>query len=233
MARRMNPYRTPALAALVAFALPAAAPALAQDDFQQWLTQSAKADLSEKLAVHNELWVRFSDNRDGLYEIENSLLIGYKLSRKVAAWAGYVHNPNYAAGDFTVMERRAREQVTIDNFAKLGGASLSARLRFEQRWRDGIDGTGWRFRPYVKLAIPLGGKTAPTLNLSTEPFINFNNTAFQTSDGLERARSAIALSFPVSKAVKLEAGYLNQRRFVRGGRDTNDHALTASLAVSF
>lgn len=208
-------------------------PALAQDDFQQWLTTSAKVDLSDKVVLHNELWARFSNDRGGLYEIENALMLGYKLTDKVTAWAGYVHDPNYAAGDFTIMERRAREQITIDNFAKLGGVSLSARLRLEQRWRDGIDGTAWRARPYVKLGVPLGGKSAPTLNLSAEPFINLSNAAFQTVDGLERLRSAISLSFPVSKQMKLEAGYLNQARFVRGGPDAYDHALTASLALSF
>lgn len=219
--------------ALAPLACLCAAPAIAQDDFQQWLTLSAKTDLSDKLAIQDEIVARFSDDRGGLYEIENSLLLGYKLSSKVTAWAGYVHNPNYAAGNFTVMERRAREQVTIDNFAKIGAASLSARMRLEQRWRDGVDGTAWRARPYVKLGVPLGGKTAPTLNFTAEPFINLNNTAFQSVDGLERLRSAASLSFPVSKVVKVEAGYLNQHRFVRGGPDTDDHALTVSLGLSF
>jgi len=208
------------------------APAFA-DDFQQWATVSAKVDLSDKLVVSNELVARFSDDRNGLYEIENSLLLGYKFNKSVTASAGYVHDPNYNAGDFSVMERRAREQVTVDNFAKIGLASLSARMRLEQRWRDGIDGTGWRVRPYLKVGIPLGGKSAPNLNVTGEAFINLNNTSFQTKDGLERLRSAMSLSFPVSKSLKIEAGYLNQHRFVSNGPDTDDHVLTASLAFSF
>ena len=207
-------------------------PALA-DDFQQWLSASAKTDLSSKIVVSDELVARFSDDRNGLYELENSLLLGYKLNPKVTAWAGYVHNPSYNAGEFTVMERRAREQLTIDNFARLGKASLSGRLRLEQRWRDGIDGTGWRTRPYLKLALPLGGKGAPSLNLTEEAFINLNNTAFQSKDGLERLRTAATVSVSLSKVVKLEAGYLNQHRFVSNGPDTDDHVLTASIGLSF
>ena len=207
-------------------------PALA-DDFQQWVSASAKTDLSSKLVVSEELIARISDDRNGLYELENSLLLGYKLNSTVTAWAGYVHNPNYDAGDFTVMERRGREQLTVDNFARLGNASVSARLRLEQRWRDGVEGTGWRTRPYLKLALPLGGKSAPTLSLSEEAFINLNNTAFQSTDGLERLRTAASLTFPMSKKVKLEAGYLNQHRFVRSGPDTDDHVLTASIGLSF
>ena len=220
--------RFAAAVAVSTFSTPAYA-----DDFQQWVQLGAKVELSDRIVLSDEIVARFSDDRGGLYEIENSLLLGYRLSDKVTAWAGYVHNPNYAAGDFTVMERRAREQITVDNFAKFGGAFLSARLRLEQRWRDGVDGTAWRARPYVKLGVPLGGKSAPTLNLTAEPFVNLNNTAFQGVDGLERLRSAASLSFPVSKAVKLEAGYLNQHRFVRGGPDTDDHALTVSLGLSF
>ena len=210
----------------------AACPAHA-DDFQQWAAASAKIDLSEKITVSNELVARFSNDRNGLYELENSLLVGYKLSSKVTAWAGYVHDPNYDAGDFTVMEHRAREQLTVDNVAKWGKVSLSARLRLEQRWREGVDGTGWRARPYLKFALPLGGKTTPTLNLTEEALVNLNNTSFQSKDGLERLRTAASLSFPLSKAVKLEAGYLNQHRFVSNGPDTDDHVVTASIGLSF
>jgi hypothetical protein len=210
-----------------------AAPAAAKDDFQQWLTTSVRIDPSERIAIQNETIARFSDDRDGLYEIENAIMLGYKLSKTVSVWGGYVHDPQYDAGDFTIMERRAREQVTIDNLAKIGNISLSGRIRLEQRWRDGIDGAGWRVRPYLKLGVPLGGKKAPTLNLSTEPFINLNTASFQSSGGLDRTRSAIALAFPLGKAGRLEAGYLNQHRFVRGGPDGDDRVLTATLSLAF
>lgn len=211
----------------------ASAPARA-DDFQSWLQASAKVDLTENLVVQDEIVARISNDQGGLYELENSLLLGYKLPGKVAVWAGYVHNPSYDAGEFEVMEHRAREQVTIDDFAKLGRASLSGRVRLEQRWRDGIDGTGWRVRPYLRLSVPLGqSKSAPTLNLTEEAFVNLNNTPFQGKDGLDRLRTAASFSMPLAKAVKIEAGYLNQHRFVTNGPDTDDHVLTASLGLAF
>lgn len=209
------------------------APLSAKGDFQQWLTTSVRYDPSDRIAVQNETTARLSNDRDGLYELENATMLGYKFSKNVAAWAGYVHNPQYEAGDFMVMERRAREQLTIDNFASIGNVSVSGRVRFEQRWRDGIDGTAWRLRPYAKLAMPLGDKAAPTLALTAETFINLNTTSFQASDGFERTRTVAALTFPVGKTVRIEAGYLNQHRFIRGGPDTDEHALTASLALAF
>ena len=219
---------------LPAAALIAASPSIAHaDDFQQWLQVGAKVNLSDKLVLSDEIVARFSDDRGGLYEIENSLLLGYKIGKKSAIWAGYVHDPNYNGGNFTVMERRAREQITVDDFAKIGKASLSGRLRLEQRWRDGVTGTGWRTRPYLKITLPLGDKSAPSLNFTEEAFINLNNTSFQSKDGLERLRTAATISFPVSKVLKLEAGYLNQHRFVSNGPDTDDHIVTASLGFSF
>ena len=226
----MNRYLISA-AALAAALHPASAQA--RSDFQQWAGVAVSVKASDRIRVSGESIFRFSNDRDELYEIENNVLLGYKLNDKVTAWAGYVHNPQYNDGDFTAMERRAREQLTFDNIAQLGNASLSARMRLEQRWRDGTDGTGWRMRPYVKVAVPLGGKTAPTLNLTSETFLNLNTTSFQSQDGLDRMRTAAALSFPVSKTLKLEAGYLNQHRFVRNGPDNDDHALTGTISLSF
>lgn len=207
-------------------------PALAESDFQQWATVVAKADVGDAFAIQGEAIARFSDDSGGLYELESSFLLGYKLGDRVTAWAGYVHNPTYRAGDFVIMERRAREQLTIDNVAKIGPASLSARLRLEQRWRDGIDGTGWRVRPYVKAAIPLGDKRSPVLNFTVEPFVNLNTTSFQVRSGLDRVRSAVSFTIPVADAVKLEAGYLNQHRFIRGDEDRGDHVVTATVSLS-
>lgn len=216
---------------LAAIALPSSGQA--RDDAQLWTTGSATIRLSDNLRLSQEVTARFSDNRDGLYEIESNTLLGYRVSPKVTIWAGYTHDPNYSAGHFTVMEHRAREQVTVDNFAKIGRGSLSGRVRLEQRWREGVDGTGWRVRPYVKYSLPFreGHKTA--LVLSHESFVNLNNTPFQQTDGLDRMRNLIAVSTPVAKNISAEIGYLNQHAFVRGGPDTNDHVASFTLSFSF
>ena len=208
-------------------------PAVAESEFQQWLSVSAKSDLAESIAVQGEISARFGDERGGLYQLDTSLLLGYRLTDKVTAWAGYVHNANYAAANVVAIERRAREQITIDNFMSLGTAKFSTRMRLEQRWRDGVEGVGWRARPQLKVAVPLGSKAAPTLNVSAEPFINLNTTGFQSTPGLDRVRSVVSLTMPVSPAVRVEAGYLNQHRFIRRGEDRYEHALTAALALSF
>ena len=207
-------------------------PVLAASDSQLWTTQAVNVKLGGNWRAQEELVERFSDNRHGLYEIESNTLLGYKLSKAVTLWGGYTHDPQYSAGHFTVMEHRAREQVTFDNVTRLGPGKLSFRLRSEQRWRTGIDGTGWRFRPYVKYAIPLAKGSKTSLILSNETFLNLNTTAFQKQSGLDRMRNLIAINTPLSKKITAEVGYLNQHGFVRGGPDTSDHVASVSLSLS-
>lgn len=202
----------------------------ARSDDQLWTTASATVKLSDHWRLSQELTTRFSDNRHGLYEVESNTLLGYRLNKVVTLWAGYTHDPQYAGGDFTVMEHRAREQVTFDNVAKLGPGKLSLRMRAEQRWRDGVDGTGWRLRPYAKWSLPLKGKLA--LNLSNETFVNLNRTPFQARTGVDRMRNLISLSGPLAKGLNGEAGYMNQHGFVRHGPDTSDHIAYFAVSLS-
>lgn len=217
-----------ALALLTTAAIPA--PALAASDSQLWTNAAVTVKLSDKWRLSQEITGRFSDNRNGLYEIESNTLLGYRLNKVVTVWAGYTHDPQYSGGDFTVMEHRAREQVTFDGFAMIGKGKLSGRVRTEQRWRDGVDGTGWRVRPYLKYSVPIAGKTA--VNLSTEPFFNLNTNTFQRKSGLDRVRNLITISTPVSKTLTLEGGYMNQHGFVSGGPDTSDNIAYFNLALS-
>jgi hypothetical protein len=222
--------RTAPGALLIAIA--AATPAMAADDGQLWASTAATVKLSDSWRLSQDATIRFSDNRNGLYEVELNTLLGFVVAKGVTVWAGYTHDPNYSAGDFTVMEHRAREQITFDKLAEIGGAKLSGRLRTEQRWREGMDGTGWRVRPFVKYSLPLhkGGKTA--FVVSAEAFVNLNTNAFQPSSGLDRTRTFIGLSAPLSRAISAEAGYLNQHSFVPHGPDNDDHVASISINLS-
>jgi hypothetical protein len=202
----------------------------AKSDSQVWTNAQATVKLSDAWRLQEEMTARFSDNRNGLYEIESNTLLGYRLNKVVTLWAGYTHNPQYSGGDFTVMEHRAREQVTFDGFAKLGPGKLNGRVRLEQRWRHNVDGTGWRVRPYLKYSLPIAGKTA--LNLSSEPFFNLNTTPFQKKPGLDRVRNLVTVSTPLTKRLSGEAGYMNQHGFVGGGPDTSDNVAYFALALS-
>jgi hypothetical protein len=220
---------TPAWLIFGAAAL-AATPADARSDEQIWANGSVTVKLGDRWRVSEELTSRWSDNRHGLYEIESNTLVGYRLNKVVTVWAGYTHDPQYSSGDFTVMEHRAREQVTFDGFATIGNGKLNGRVRLEQRWREHADGTGWRLRPYLKYSLPFAGKTA--LNLSSEPFFNLNTTDFQRNPGLDRVRNLVTISTPLTRNITGEIGYMNQHGFVSGGPDTSDNVAYFGVSVS-
>jgi len=205
--------------------------AWAREDAQLWTGATAVVNLGGKWRLSEEVIARFSDRQHGLYQIESNTLVGFKLTKNMTFWAGYTHNPNYAAGRFTVMEHRGREQITLDNIAQIGRGRLSARLRIEQRWREGVEGTAWRLRPYVKYTMPLGQEGSPSLNFSHESFINLNTTDFQRVGGEQRMRNLLAIAVPVRKNITAELGYLNQHGFVPSAPDRTDHI--ASVALSF
>lgn len=226
---RLSPHLTAAFAAIPAGLL-LATPALASEDTQYWQTVSVTVALPDSFKVQNEAVFRSSDAR-GFYELENTFSVGRKLNKTVTVWLGYTFDPQYDHGNFTRREHRFRQQVNFDSFAKIGKVKLSGRLRMEERWREGQVGTGWRLRPQVKASVPVAGKV--NLSVSSEPFINLNNTVFQTTDGLDRVRNAIALSAPLGKKVTIEAGYLNQHTFRPNATDNSDHVFTVGLSASF
>lgn len=211
----------------------APAQARADDDPQQWTALAATVKLGKHWRVSEDLVTRFSDKRGGLYQIESSTLVGYALTDHITAWAGYTHDPQYTGGDFTVMEHRAREQVVFDNIARVLGGSISARIRLETRWREGIDGTAWRLRPYIRFALPFHKGSRTSLVLSHESFVDLNTTSFQRKEGEERIRNLVAISTKLDKHTTAEFGYLNQQNFVATGQSEDDHVANISLAFSY
>lgn len=220
--------KTLAIAAAVVIAA-SGSPAFA-DDFQHWESVNVTVNLPDSFKVSSETVLRTSDAR-GFYEVEQSLMLGKKLNKKVTVWLGYTFDPLYSHGTFIRREHRFRQQVNFDGFATLGKVKFSGRLRLEERWREGIPGTAWRLRPQVKAAVPFVGKS--TLTFATEEFIDLNNTAFQPVDDFERMRNSVTITVPLSKKVNLDFGYLYQHGFVRAGIDTHDHVLTTGITATF
>lgn len=215
---------------LATIAAVAATPAAAGEDVAYWQNLNLTIKASEEIRIASETSLRSSDAR-GFYQLQQVTMIGFKPSKKVTLWAGYVHTPQYSKGNFTVMERRFRQQINVDDVAKIGSLNLGLRVRTEQRWRDGITGTGWRLRPSVRASAPLPAKLG--LNLAHESFINLNTTSFQRQSGYERMRNSVGVTIPFSKAVGFELGYINQWSIVRGGPDNIDHVVNTTISASF
>jgi hypothetical protein len=185
----------------------AALPSVAQaDDGQVWLSANARGPIAGRVELGVETTERFGrDGENGLYESENIAMLGVRFDRATLA-AGYVRDIVYHNGGATI-EQRARQDLNIDQIARIGPVGIGARLRMEERWRDGSSGTGVRLRPFVRLTLPVAGK----LNLlaSHESFINLGGGAGQRG-GYDRARDFLGIGVPLTKGIGVEIGYLHQ-----------------------
>lgn len=211
-----------------------ATPALAQEqDGQVWLTTSASVGIGEPLALDFESILRFGDAAGGLYEGEYVAAIEYDLTDRITLTGGYARVVGYSRDGVTRTEDRPRQQIAY-GFGRVGPGRLSARLRFEQRFRSDGDDTGHRVRPQVKYALPLDASGDVELGISHESYFNFNDTDWGQATGHERMRNLIAVSFPLVGPVEAELGYLNQYGFAQGaGRDSMDHVASFSIGASF
>jgi hypothetical protein len=192
-----------AIGAVLLATLPSIAHA---DDGQVWITAGARGPVAGRVELGVETIERFGrDGEGGLYESENNAMLGYRFDHATLA-AGYVRDIVYHGGSAAI-EQRARQDLTFDRIAAIGPVRIGARMRVEERWRDGLGGTGVRLRPFVRLMLPVAGK----LNLlaSHESFVNMGGGAGQRG-GYDRARDFLGLGVPLTKGVGLEVGYLNQ-----------------------
>ena len=114
---------------------------------------------------------------------------------------------------------------------QLGRAKLSARIRLEQRWREGVGrnrlasaalSQGTRFRSHGKTAAQ------PQQRAVRRP----EHDRFPAASGLDRVRNLISFSTPLTKRLTGEAGYMNQHGFVRGGEDSSDNIAYFALGLS-
>ena len=226
----MKRTRIALLAAGLACGFAIAAPTHASEDTAYWQNLNVAVKLSDDIRLSSETSIRSSDAR-GFYQLQETIMLGYKVSKQVTISAGYVHSLAYSHGDYVSTERRFRQQLNVDNFAQAGPVAFSGRVRLEQRWRDDLPGTGWRLRPYLKAAVPVTGKVK--FNLASEAFFDLNTTAFQTVGGFERVRNYATFSVPVGRKFTFEAGYMNQQARVPTGPDRVDHVLVTTIGASF
>jgi len=199
----------------------AALPSIAHaDDGQVWITAGARGPVAGRVELGVETIERFGrDGENGLYESENIAMLGYRFDHATLA-AGYVRDIVYDGGGAAI-EQRARQDLTIDRIAAIGRVRIGGRMRVEERWRDGLSGTGVRLRPFVRLMLPIAGKLS--LLASHESFINLGGGAGQRG-GYDRARNFLGLGVPLIKGVGVEFGYLNQ--WTRNARTVGAVAFT-------
>ncbi len=214
--------------AAAALALPVAAQA-ADEDTNIWLAQTAQIGLGKDAVLWLEAQERFTNDASRLGQFLVRPAIGYKLDNTTTAYVGYAYVKTDPVGPAESHEHRIFQQLSFRLAGDGKGVTLTGRTRFEQRFFENQNGTGWRLRQQLRVTAPLVGKVRAAV--WTEPFIGLNETGFQR-DGLGLWRNSVGVSVPVGKRLTLEPGYLNQY-VVRNGPDRIDHTANLTLSASF
>lgn len=224
---RMNWIRPLALLAGTALAAPAFA---AEEDAQVWTAFSASTDVGDHAVVTFEGQMRFTDdaNRLGQYLIRPS--ISLKLDHTTTASIGYAYVHTDPVGPAESDEHRLWQQLAFRIAGDGKGVTLTGRSRLEQRWFEGANDMGWRFRQQLRLTAPLAGKVRAVA--WTEAFVSLDDTSWGQNSGLDRWRNSVGVAVPLNPAITLEPGYINQW-VVRSGHDRVHHIANVTITAKF
>ncbi|WP_246029447.1 DUF2490 domain-containing protein [Pedobacter nototheniae] len=159
---------------------------------------------------------------DGWDYMRNTLVrpgLTYFINEKHNVTLGYLWQTTQNRVDglenFTLNEHRIFEQYIYTH--KLNSIFASHRVRVEQRFigRTGEDVFAQRFRYFFRLIQPLqkiesGFKKGPFVALQNEVFLNIQNKKQINNSFFDQNRMYLAAGYRFSKAVDVEAGYMNQ-----------------------
>ena len=215
-----------------AIGLPLATPAAAtEDDLNVWAGQFVTIDLGEDSDwyLRGEAQERFTNDADRLGQLLLRGFVGYRITDKVNIGGGYAYILTDPVGPVKTNEHRFYQELNV-RLIERDGVTLDSRTRLEQRTFEEGDGTSWRFRNFVQLRVPITENNK--LNLYTEPFIELNDTQFQ-SGGLSVWRNFVGVTVPLGDNVTMVPGYLNQTVFRDGQEDRMDHVANVNVFMSF
>lgn len=187
-----------------------------------WLALNIDPKISDKWSAHIEYQLRREQFVVGWQQSLLRLGLDYKISPQVSVLAGYawIVTPPYGTLFASSVrkpfsEHRIYEQlVTTSN---LGRVKLMHRLRLEQRFNGKYssmedDKQEYKFTNRVRymprVDIPLDKNNKAYAAFFDEIFIGFGENVGQNV--FDQNRIGIMLGYNVSKAFRLEGGYLNQ-----------------------
>ena len=152
---------------------------------------------------------------------QNLVRVGltYFIADNIRLTAGYMYAETYLAPSGLVRpEHRPWQQVWWSG--RSGRLNLVQWVRAEQRYNHRIsgdqlaDGYGfnWRVRYNILVQVPFSGEVVrphvPNLVLQNELFVNFGNQI--TYNTFDQNRFFVGLSYPFTKQLLGQAGYMNQ-----------------------
>ena len=235
----MNSVSMPWCALLLSSLLPVAgAVAQTRDDGALWLAWVAQGRLGAPDTALGDFrfWLDVQDRqRDEARHFDLGIVrpgLGYALTERITAFAGYAWVPTDPPRRDDFDEHRTWQQLTW-NIPVLGG-TVQSRTRLEQRFVATDGDTGWRLREFVKTTVPLVADKSWFVSLWDEMFWDLNDTDWGQRTGFRQNRAFAGLGtfLDEGRRLSLEIGYLNQW-IDRPGEDRMNHILSVWLFTTF
>lgn len=210
-------------------ALFASSPAHAGDeDAHVWASTVATGKIDGKLLGWLEGQARIGNAPNRFRQFILRPAIGVDLGKGRSAYLGYAL-VRTGTPDNLASEHRVWQQLGYTVFAS-DAVTVTGRSRFEQRFFVGRDGVVLRFRQQLRAVAPVAKGVSAVV--WSEPFINLNAPFRPLRTGIDRWRNQVGLNVPLSKAIALEPGYMNQ--YVRRtGPDLVDHIAVMNVAIKW
>lgn len=214
---------------LTAVFLTFATSAHAESDRSSWTNVTIMGSAGGA-AYFVEVQPRVGNDVSSLQQVLFRGAIGAPLSSRATLYGGYSHILNSRENAPGSNEERLFAQFswTVGQIVK---GTLSSRTRLEHRRVSNGRETGWRLREMVRYVHPVAKGRAPRALIWAEPFVAFNDTDWGARKGFDQLRSFAGVEISLPGKSTLEAGYMNQRTNLTGGRIRSNHIASLTFFI--
>ena len=214
-----------------------AAHADAEEDKGLWLMVASQGSFDRESPKLSRLrwWfdgqARFFEARDGYGQSIVRPGLGWAVTENSTLWFGYGWIRDSFAEGPDRDENRIWQQWTTS--FSLGKATFGWRSRLEERFIEGKDDMGWRFRQFIKVIQPIAFDSQLRLVAYDEIFFALNDTDWGARAGFDQNRFFVGLSWQFVPGRSVEVGYLNQFIEKSGPENLINNILSINFLVNF
>ncbi|OGI19723.1 MAG: hypothetical protein A3B68_05025 [Candidatus Melainabacteria bacterium RIFCSPHIGHO2_02_FULL_34_12] len=199
------------------------------NDFGSWTEINFYAPITEKVQTRFHIIPRLLDNATDFNELGLHGLLGYKFNEYFSFYQGYAWNTLYIP-NFTREQRPYQEAIISHEVDKL---QFQHRIRFEERFLQGVDGVSLRGRYRLKGTYPLDKNKKWSLVLFDELLINFNSPNDGPKAGINQNRIYAGINRRLNENISADLGYqLQHRHFPGPATETLNHFIIFYLNYS-
>lgn len=230
---RRRRRRRSAEGAVLTFTALCAAPsaALAQaNDPRLWTSIVVSAPVGSRLQVKADALVETTStgSRTGLELVR--VLVLRQASERVTYGGGYTWVQGVTATGARYTEHRAVQELGVILVSEPGRVRLTTRTRLEERSRESGRGVALRVRHQTRAELPI--EDTVRFVAWNEYFHGLNGVRWSGQAGPALMLNFVGVQMPLTKAVAVEPGYLNQLTFGRG-RSKVGHVGALSVTYRF